>query len=226
MTDYSKDQLDDIIKQASTQIGVDYDTLRSFAQIESNFDVNAKSSTGVRGLFQISSVVYKDSKYATDEERKNILDPRTQAFVAARYIKDLKKEFNNNEVLVASAYNAGSGDVKKALALAKTQGISFPQAMYSIALAHYGNTTQAKEKAEYAGRFQKAKTGKNTTSDSNLDLKTSSNSTSHSADPGDSKIKQTDFLHNLGPANSIFEKLAKLLNNSVKAQSNLKAELK
>lgn len=94
------------IENASKKTGVSESLLQAFAQVESNFQQNAKSPTNVRGLFQITgstwhSVRGKDVKYSTDFNE--------QALTAALLIKKLLEEFNGDRNLTAIAYNAGSG---------------------------------------------------------------------------------------------------------------------
>lgn len=210
---------DDVIAQAATQVGVDYKTLRSFAQIESNFKADAKSQTKVKGLFQITQATFNENA-ETDYERQNQYDPKVQATVAARYIKKLSSRLSNLQE-VATAYNAGEGIVQKAKILQKEQGISFEEAVYKAAYNHFGTISKAKESANYYGRLNDAMNNQKHQDKnfSNIDVNAQSEV---STTPKKDEDKKKPFLLSLGPGLESFQKLEKTLKYVKDADKNLR----
>jgi hypothetical protein len=74
--------------------------------IESEYRVNAISSSGALGLMQVMPYHYKRN------EKWN--DPVTNIRVGSRYLQEMLKLFNGNVELTLSAYNAGPDSVIKA----------------------------------------------------------------------------------------------------------------
>jgi len=78
-----------VISQIAEEEGVPVSTALKIARLESNFNPNAKSPTGARGLFQLTGTAIEDlrkrGKYAMDTAK--IFDPVENTRAAMKYIK-------------------------------------------------------------------------------------------------------------------------------------------
>lgn len=108
------------IANASKATGVSERILLGFAEIESNFKVNAESKKtkeglgGVKGLFQITEGTWHEIwKREGQPGRKYSKTPEDQALAAALYIKWLAPQFQFDKNLIAIAYNAGPAVAKR-----------------------------------------------------------------------------------------------------------------
>ena len=95
------DQYDSMIRKASERYGVDYALVKAVIKAESNFDPQAISRAGAKGLMQLMPGTAKalgvsDSFHPADNIEGGIRH--------LRYLIDL---FNGNLQLVLAAYNAG-----------------------------------------------------------------------------------------------------------------------
>ncbi|NBK20407.1 MAG: internal virion protein D [Spirochaetia bacterium] len=100
---------DDLIRQASTEVGVSYDLLRKVGWIESKFDPNAKSPTGPIGMFQFTKATGRGiglniSDDGLVDDRR---DPKKATYAAARLLKQLTDKYQGDELKAALAYNQG-----------------------------------------------------------------------------------------------------------------------
>lgn len=95
------------IIQYSKIYNVNQDLITEIVRQESNFNPNAKSAKGAKGLMQLMSSTAK--KFGV----KNRYDVDQNLQGGIKYLKYLKKIFKNNIPLVLAAYNAGEGSVKK-----------------------------------------------------------------------------------------------------------------
>lgn len=96
----------DIIDKASNKYGLDKKYLRALAQIESNFNPNAKNSIGASGLFQFMPGTAK--QYGLS----NPFDPAANSDAAGRMFKENLTKFGD-PFLAAAAHNMGPGNVAK-----------------------------------------------------------------------------------------------------------------
>lgn len=88
---------------------------------ESNFNPQAVSPSGARGLMQIMPATFADlrARYPNpppDEvpNPNDPFDPRTSAYYGAAYLNDLRNFLGKNDIrLIAAAYNAGPGAVSE-----------------------------------------------------------------------------------------------------------------
>jgi soluble lytic murein transglycosylase len=95
-----------IIRQASTQFGIDPHFVRAVIKAESGFDHRAVSSKGAQGLMQLMP------ETADDMDVQDPFDPGENIFGGVRYLSLLLKRFKNNKVLALAAYNAGPDKVE------------------------------------------------------------------------------------------------------------------
>lgn len=100
-----------MVVAAAAKYGVDPDILRAMATIESNFNPNAVSSVGARGLVQIMPGTARGLGFTPEQ----MFNPQLNLEAAAKYVSQLQrlKYVGNNLTLIAAAYNAGPGNVLK-----------------------------------------------------------------------------------------------------------------
>jgi soluble lytic murein transglycosylase-like protein len=97
----------DLIESAARRHGVDPALLAALVKQESNFNPNAKSGVGAKGLTQLMDATARGLG-VTDS-----FDPAQSLEGGARFLGGLLKQFNSNESLALAAYNAGPGAVQK-----------------------------------------------------------------------------------------------------------------
>jgi hypothetical protein len=124
-------QYDSLITEAAAKHGLDAKLFRRQLYQESKFDPNAVSPKGAIGFAQFMPGTA--AQYGVDPK-----DPAQSIVGAARYMADLKKQFNGDQNLALAAYNWGPGNVNKMLAgqsvmpeetrqyLARINGLAMP----------------------------------------------------------------------------------------------------
>jgi soluble lytic murein transglycosylase-like protein len=100
-------QYDDIIQEMSQKYDVDANLIKAIIQHESNFNPNAVSQAGAKGLMQLMPVNLKE--YGVS----NPFDPKQNIEAGTREIKRYLTMYDNNLPLSLAAYNAGMGNVRK-----------------------------------------------------------------------------------------------------------------
>jgi soluble lytic murein transglycosylase len=86
---------------------------------ESNFNSQAVSERGARGLMQIMPETGLWAAKQIGEpnlDSEDLFDPETNIKLGTWYLSDLEKEFDGSNVLILAAYNGGRGNVKDWLA--------------------------------------------------------------------------------------------------------------
>ena len=99
--------LDQLIVQAASQHQIDPNLVRAIIQVESNFNPNAVSSAGARGLMQLIPSTAQRFGVA------NSFDPRANIDGGIRYLKHLLGLYEGNLHLTLAAYNAGENSVAR-----------------------------------------------------------------------------------------------------------------
>jgi soluble lytic murein transglycosylase-like protein len=97
----------DLIAAAATKYGLDPALLAGVVKQESNFNPNAKSGSGAKGLTQLMD---------TTARRLGVTDPFDPAQSldgGAKFLSGLMKQFHGDQSLALAAYNAGPGAVQK-----------------------------------------------------------------------------------------------------------------
>jgi membrane-bound lytic murein transglycosylase F len=111
---------DDLFKKYAKEIGWDWRLLASLAYTESNFDPNAVSWAGARGLMQLMPRTAHTMGVPEGQEA----DPEESVKAAVKYIDKMDKGLNmvpdkaERVYFILAAYNAGVGHIYDAIALA------------------------------------------------------------------------------------------------------------
>lgn len=103
---FSREQIEEIILNLSSQYGADSNIISKIVQVESNFDPNARSPKGALGLMQLMPLTAKSLGV------KDPFCPYDNISGGISYYLYLYNYFGNVELALA-AYNAGIGNVKK-----------------------------------------------------------------------------------------------------------------
>lgn len=99
--------LDDIIRQASQQYGVDEKLIHAIIKMESNYNPNTVSHAGAVGLMQLMPVTAREVG-VTDR-----YDIKQNVFGGTHYFSKMLQRHNGDLKLALASYNAGPGNVKK-----------------------------------------------------------------------------------------------------------------
>ena len=104
---YATDQYDHVITQASEMHGISFSLLKALIKTESDFNPQAVSIDGAKGLMQIMPENIKALKI------KDPFDPWENIMGGTRYLKQLLKRFDGELPLALAAYNAGPNIVER-----------------------------------------------------------------------------------------------------------------
>ena len=97
----------DQIATAAKKYGVEPALLAALVKTESNFNPQAQSGVGARGLTQLMDATARGLGVTDAFDANQSLD------AGAKFLGGLLKKFNGNESLALAAYNAGPGAVQK-----------------------------------------------------------------------------------------------------------------
>ena len=98
---YRSEKYDHLITSAAERFGVAFPLLKAIIKAESDFDPQAVSKKGAKGLMQIMPQNFKLLGI------KDPFDPTQNINAGARYFKQLYNRFNGKLALSLAAYNAG-----------------------------------------------------------------------------------------------------------------------
>ncbi|MBR6641861.1 MAG: lytic transglycosylase domain-containing protein [Clostridia bacterium] len=104
----------DIVEQAASIYNVDPNLIYAVIKQESNFNKDAVSSAGAKGLMQIIDPTAKQMARridSIDDKNYDVFDPYTNIHIGTKYLSYLIKYFDGNYYLAIIAYNAGMGRV-------------------------------------------------------------------------------------------------------------------
>lgn len=104
---YPADKFDDIILKASRENGISYSLIKALIKVESNFNPNAVSIKGAKGLMQIMP---ENMEYLNIKDPFN---PYENIMGGTYYFRTLLDRFEGKLILALAAYNAGPTVVAK-----------------------------------------------------------------------------------------------------------------
>ena len=112
LTKVYKLEYTEYVKKYANEYNVDEYLIYAIIKAESNFEPNAESHRGAKGLMQLMYSTAEDISKRIDIElnEDNILDPDININLGTKYISMLIQKYNNTNLALA-AYNAGSGNV-------------------------------------------------------------------------------------------------------------------
>jgi soluble lytic murein transglycosylase-like protein len=105
------------IQQAAQAYGVDVHLLHAIVQVESNFNTYAVSRSGAIGLMQImpaTAAGFIGLRGTRQSLSLQLQDPAINVHAGALYMRSLMDTFSHRLDLALAAYNAGTGNVRKA----------------------------------------------------------------------------------------------------------------
>ena len=106
-SDIDVNRYDQIIKRASDKFRIDSALIKAIIKAESNFNHNAVSRVGARGLMQLMPAT------ASALQVEDAFHPENNIEGGARYLRYLLNNYRGNISLTLAAYNAGEGTVAK-----------------------------------------------------------------------------------------------------------------
>lgn len=96
-----------IIVGAARRHQVEAEIIKAMIMVESEYDAEAVSESGARGLMQLMPST------AETLGVEDCFDPRENVEAGVAYFKMLKEQFNGNIILALAAYNAGPTRVRE-----------------------------------------------------------------------------------------------------------------
>ncbi|KQX64760.1 MULTISPECIES: lytic transglycosylase domain-containing protein [unclassified Paenibacillus] len=103
----SVSQFDGLIQEASHKYGVDTSLVKAVIQQESEFNHQAVSPAGAKGLMQLMDGTGGGFGVT------NPFDPKQNVDAGTHFLSNLIKKYNGNEGVALAAYNAGPGRVDR-----------------------------------------------------------------------------------------------------------------
>lgn len=105
----------DYVEKYSEEYGVDKYLIYAVIKQESNFENEAKSHKGAKGLMQIMNDTADEIAKELGVRGMNLYNPEININIGTKYLADLIEKYKNPKLAIA-AYNAGFGNVDKWIA--------------------------------------------------------------------------------------------------------------
>lgn len=145
---YPKDY-EEYVEKYSVEYGVDSDFSFAMIKCESNFDPEAVSSAGAKGLMQMTPDTFRwvcGKLYGTEVDEELLFDPETNIKCGIWYLSYLKTQFSGEQEVIA-AYNAGPSHVKEWLADSRysTDGVTLTNLPFGETENHVKKVLKAQE---------------------------------------------------------------------------------
>ena len=112
LTKVYKLEYTEYVRKYANEYNVDEYLIYAIIKAESNFEPNAESHRGAKGLMQLMYSTAEDisKRIGIELSEDNILEPDININLGTKYISMLIQKYNNINLALA-AYNAGSGNV-------------------------------------------------------------------------------------------------------------------
>ena len=112
LTKVYKLEYTEYVKKYANEYNVDEYLIYAIIKAESNFEPDAVSHRGAKGLMQLMYSTAEDiaKRINVNLNEDNILEPDININLGTKYISMLIQKYNNTNLALA-AYNAGSGNV-------------------------------------------------------------------------------------------------------------------
>ena len=112
LTKVYKLEYTEYVKKYANEYNVDEYLIYAIIKAESNFEPNAESHRGAKGLMQLMYSTAEDiaKRINVNLNEDNILEPDININLGTKYISMLIQKYDNINLALA-AYNAGSGNV-------------------------------------------------------------------------------------------------------------------
>ncbi len=104
---FSTEIYNEIILKASRENGLSFSLVKALIKVESNFNPNAVSRVGAKGLMQLMPVNIKKFRI------KDPFNPYENIMGGTLYFRQLLDRYNGKLILALAAYNAGPTVVSK-----------------------------------------------------------------------------------------------------------------
>ncbi len=103
------------VEKYANEYGIDSMLVYAIIKAESNFNPNIKSSSNAVGLMQLLDETAKETagKVGIEYTDNCLYNPEINIQLGIKYYSELLEEYNNNYMLALTAYNAGTGNLKK-----------------------------------------------------------------------------------------------------------------
>ncbi len=106
------------VETYAKEFNIEKSLVFAIIKCESNFNKDAKSDAGAKGLMQLTEETFRDvSKMLDDDQQDRYTelwnDADTNIKYGTRYLRYLSDMFDEDKTAVLAAYNAGLGNVKR-----------------------------------------------------------------------------------------------------------------